>query len=100
MKILTVIKESQGGTYSIHQGKNSLNNQNNLRFLIKKKKYPQILLLKISVLFSVGRPKDVINTPVLCLVAQPCPALCDPMDCSLPGSSFHGNSPGKNSGVD
>ena len=35
MKILTVIKESQGGTYSIHQGKNSLNNQkNNLRFLI------------------------------------------------------------------
>ena len=47
----------------------------------------------------MGRPKDVINTPVLCLVAQPCPTLCDPMDCNLPGSSFHGNSPGKNSGV-
>ena len=41
MKILTVIKDSQGGTYSIHQGKNSLNNQNNLRFLIKKKKIPR-----------------------------------------------------------
>ena len=25
--------------------------------------------------------------------------LCDPMDCSLPGSSIHGNSPGKNTGV-
>ena len=24
------------------------------------------------------------------LVAQSCPALCDPMDCSPPGSSVHG----------
>ena len=23
-------------------------------------------------------------------VAQSCPTLCDPMDCSAPGSSFHG----------
>ena len=23
-------------------------------------------------------------------VAQPCPTLCNPMDCSLPGSSIHG----------
>ena len=27
---------------------------------------------------------------VLCWVAQSCPTLCDPMDCSLPGSSVHG----------
>ena len=33
-------------------------------------------------------------------VAQSCPTLCDPMDCSLPGSSVHGDSPGKNSEVD
>ena len=25
-----------------------------------------------------------------CEVAQSCPTLCDPMDCSLPGSSVHG----------
>ena len=31
--------------------------------------------------------------------AQSCPTLCDPMDCSPPGSSVHGNSPGKNTGV-
>ena len=37
---------------------------------------------------------------VLCLVAQSCLTLCDPMDCSLPGSSVHGDSPGKNTGVD
>ena len=23
-------------------------------------------------------------------IAQSCPTLCDPMDCSLPGSSIHG----------
>ena len=33
---------------------------------------------------------------VLCLVAQPCPALCDLMDYSPPCSSVHGDSPGKN----
>ena len=31
--------------------------------------------------------------------AQSCPALCDSMDCSLPGSSVHGIFPGKNTGV-
>ena len=35
----------------------------------------------------------------LCLVAQSCPTLSDPMDCSLPGSSVHGDSPGKNTGM-
>ena len=35
---------------------------------------------------------------VLCLVAQSCPALCDPMDCSPPGFPVHGDSPGKNIG--
>ena len=30
---------------------------------------------------------------------QSCPTLCNAMDCSPPGSSVHGNSPGKNSGV-
>ena len=36
---------------------------------------------------------------VLCLVAQSCPTLCDLMDCSPPGSSVHGDSPGKYTGV-
>ena len=31
--------------------------------------------------------------------AQSYPTLSDPMDCSLPGSSVHGDSPGKNTGV-
>ena len=37
--------------------------------------------------------------PVLCLVAQSCLTLCDLRDYSLPGPSFHGSSPGRNTGV-
>ena len=33
------------------------------------------------------------------LVAQSCPTLCNCMDCSPLGSSVHGDSPGKNTGV-
>ena len=33
------------------------------------------------------------------LVAHLCPTLCDPMDYSPPGSSVHGDSSGKNTGV-
>ena len=33
------------------------------------------------------------------LVTQSCLTLCNPMDCSLPGSSVHGDSPDKNTGV-
>ena len=35
----------------------------------------------------------------LCLVTQSCPTLCNPMDCSPPGSSVHGDFPGKNTRV-
>ena len=41
----------------------------------------------------------ISSSVVPCLVAQSCPALCDPMDSRLPGSSVRGDSPGKNSGV-
>ena len=33
------------------------------------------------------------------LVTQSCWTLCDPVDCSPPGSSVHGDSPGENTGV-
>ena len=45
-----------------------------------------------------GKPKSTMLC-VLCLVAQSCPTLCNLMDCSPPGSSVHGDSPGKNTGV-
>ena len=41
------------------------------------------------------------HTRVLCfvLIAQSCPTLWDPVDCSSPGYSIHGDSPGKNTRV-
>ena len=35
----------------------------------------------------------------MCLVAQLCLTLCNPSNCCLPGSSVHGVSPSKNTGV-
>ena len=42
---------------------------------------------------------SAVSGCVLCLVTQSCPTLCNPMDCSPPGSPVHGNSPGKSLGV-
>ena len=49
-----------------------------------------------KIVIHLGLP---IKTNVCVLVAQSCPTLCDPMDCSPPGSSVHGDSLGKNTGV-
>ena len=43
--------------------------------------------------------KPLLQWAMLCLVTQLCPTLCDPMVCSPPGSSVHGDSPSKNTGV-
>ena len=43
--------------------------------------------------------RDQTCTPCIGRCAQSCLNLCDPMDCSQPGSSVHGDSPGKNTGV-
>ena len=52
-----------------------------------------------SVLEKEMKIKYILLQIVMCLVAQSCPILCDPMDCSPPGSSVHGDSPVKNTGV-
>ena len=43
--------------------------------------------------------KQTAECAVLRLTAQSCSTLCDPMVCSPPGSSVHGDSPGKNTRV-
>ena len=50
----------------------------------------------------MGTPTFTMGTSYInymCLVTQSCPILCNPMDCSPPGSSVHEDSPGKNTGV-
>ena len=53
-----------------------------------------IRTLKAVPCFSVMYKENM-----LFLVTQSCLTLCDPMDCSPPGSSVFGDSPGKNTGV-
>ena len=60
----------------------------------------QNLIGKQNALMFRGRNRCwELGTQVLCLVTQFFPTLCDAMDCIPPGSSVHGDSPGKNSGV-
>ena len=47
----------------------------------------------------LGREDLLEKGYLLCLVAQSCPVLSDPRDCSPPSSSIHGDSLGKNTGV-
>ena len=54
-----------------------------------------------SLLLSQGRiwGFSICKVHVCLLSLQLCLTLCDPMDCSPPGSSVYGDSPGKNTGV-
>ena len=51
-------------------------------------------LTQTSTKKNLGKKKKKTNkkatTSSACVRAQSCPSLCDPMDCSLPGSSVHG----------
>ena len=46
---------------------------------------------------------SILDPPLICKMCAKslrlCPTLCNPVDCSLPGSSVHRGSPGKNTGV-
>ena len=46
-----------------------------------------LLMIDSLILESVLSVASITNC---CLVTKSCPILCDPMDCSLPGSSVHG----------
>ena len=59
------------------------------QYLIEEKLKANVRKLNITQLVHV----------CVCSVAQSCPTLCNPMDCSLSGSSVQGIFPGKNTGV-
>ena len=59
--------------------------------------FPLFLQQSLSITISIASIEiTFLNKCMLCLVAQSCPTLCDPMDCSLTGSSVHGDSQGMN----
>ena len=68
--------------------------------LISESLYLPCLQLKIlKIFFLYWNFKNIMKQDVVWyLVAQSCLTLCNPMDYSLPGSSFHGDSSGKDTG--
>ena len=72
---------------------------------IKKKKIMPFAAtwmdLEIVILSEVSQ-RQICDKVYACMCAkslQSCLTLCDPMDCSPPGSSVHGDSPGKSTRV-
>ena len=55
-----------------------------------------IIFIHLSSVTELALPQ---NNHVLCLVAQLCWTLCDPVDCSPPGCPVHGDFSGKNTGM-
>ena len=58
--------------------------------------YLKILLAAMKILHAAKTLCKYINIKIMCLAAQSCSTLCNPMDGSPPGSSVLGDSPGKN----
>ena len=56
-------------------------------YAVKKKKKKKAEVVTHS---HVTETRDEIRSAVLCLVAQSCLSLCNPVDCSLPGFFAHG----------
>ena len=50
-------------------------------------------------MFQVNRVHGLMLKCSVCLAAQSCLTLCDPVGCSPPGFSVHGDPPGKNTKV-
>ena len=77
---------------SLHnfQSSSSLKDGKPISFPSSPMKIPTLLIRSSTLKFSF--------VVVLCLVTQSCLMFCDLMDCSPPGSSVHGDSPGKNIG--
>ena len=78
---------------SLHnfQSSSSLKDGKRISFSSSPMKIPTLLIRSSTLKFSF--------VVVLCLVTQSCLMFCDLTDCSPPGSSVHGDSPGKNIGV-
>ena len=74
-------KHMQSNTHSwFKKEKTSQKTRNRGKFPQLDKEYLQKFTVNI-----------ILNCERLNLFAQSCPTLCNPMDCSLPGSSVHGN---------
>ena len=87
----------------------SLNFLKNFRYrvyYINENKHTKHILVRLD--FYLKRKKILCASRNKCMLTYACvhakllqshPTLCDPMSCSPPGPSVHGDSPGQNTGV-
>ena len=87
----------QRGKHAPQKTANGDQHQHNMHTIISKEELFKLLLPMVIVLTSYITLIQLCA--MLCWVAQSRPTLHDPMDCSPPGSSVHGDSPGKNTGM-
>ena len=85
--------------YSICMGVSSFKNPFYLYMGLPYHVVQSLIFWGVPILFSIMLIQIYVLINGMCLVAQSCLTLCDPSDCSLPASSVHGDSPGKNAGV-
>ena len=106
----TVLEETQAGIKIAGRNINNFRYADNTSLMEESKERLKSLLMKvkeesekIGLKLNIQKTKIMASSPITswetCLVSQSCLTLCDPMDCSLPGSSVHGDSPGRNTGV-
>ena len=87
-------RKSQANTFNEYRYKNSQQNISKLNQTTYKKDHvpkPRGIYHKFTRMLQ--------HTQNQSINAQSCPTLCNPIDCSLLGSSVHGNSGSKNTGV-
>ena len=87
----------QRGKHTPQKTTNGDQHQHNMDTIISKEELFKLPLPTFIVLTSYITVIQLCA--VLCWVAQSRPTLHDPMDCSPPGSSDNGDSPGKNTGM-
>ena len=76
-----------------------LNNTNNKTINSLKKQNDNIKKMIAALGPSGSGNSHSLIICCCCLVTNSCLTICDPIDCSQPGSSVHGIFPGKNTGV-
>ena len=62
----------------------------NIHFCRRPSGISVVIVLNLLVSFGRINILTTLNLPVHSEVTQSCPTLCDPVDCSQPGSSIHG----------
>ena len=93
------LEEAQAGIKIARRNINNLRYADDTTLMAESEEELKSLLMKVKESEKAGLKLNIQKTKVMASspievkwseVAESCPTLCDPVDCSLPGSSVHG----------